>query len=69
MVKDPHSSMMGDSPDNFAINNDMQMSDVENLIVCGHHTNVGMLAYLAVEGMVEYLKKRRFYIFARNVLY
>jgi gluconate 2-dehydrogenase alpha chain len=27
--------MMGDSPDKFAINNDMQMSDVENLIVCG----------------------------------
>ncbi|WP_427138961.1 GMC oxidoreductase [Psychrobacillus psychrodurans] len=26
---------MGDSPDNFAINNDMLMSDVENLIVCG----------------------------------
>ncbi|MER2170458.1 MAG: GMC oxidoreductase [Psychrobacillus psychrodurans] len=35
LVEDPHSSMMGDSPDNFAINNDMLMSDVENLIVCG----------------------------------
>ena len=58
--------IMGDSPDNSAVNNYMQMWDIENLFVCGASafphfgaTNptltMGALTYRATEGMIKYL--------------
>src|SRR5699024_10695338 len=58
--------IMGDSPDNSAVNNYMQMWDMENLFVCGASafphfgaTNptltMGALTYRATEGMIKYL--------------
>lgn len=58
---------MGDSSDNSAVNNYMQMRDMENLFVYGASafphfdaTNptltLGALTYRATEGMIEYLE-------------
>lgn len=58
--------IMGDNPETSAVNNYMQMWDMENLFVCGASafphfgpTNptltMGALTYRATEGMMEYL--------------
>lgn len=58
--------IMGDSPDNSAVNNYMQMWEMENLFVCGASafphfgaTNptltLGALTYRASEGIIDYL--------------
>lgn len=60
--------IMGENPGNSAINNYMQMWDMENLFVIGasafpHNSGynptgtIGALAYRAAEGIVEYSKK------------
>lgn len=59
--------IMGDNPENSAVNNYLQMWDMENLFVIGatafpqfgsHHPTptVGALAYRAAEGIENYLK-------------
>ena len=59
--------IMGDSPKNSAVNNYMQMWDVDNLFVCGASafphfgpTNptptMAALTYRATEGIIEFLK-------------
>ena len=59
--------IMGDSPENSAVNNYMQMWDVDNLFVCGASafphfgpTNptptMAALTYRATEGIIEFLK-------------
>lgn len=60
--------IMGDSPENSAVNNYLQMWDMDNLFVCGSSAmphfscsnptlTVGALTYRATEGMIKYLKE------------
>lgn len=60
--------IMGDDPDNSAVNTYSQMWDMENLFVVGgssfpHNSNynptltIGAFAYRAAEGMIKYLKE------------
>ncbi|WP_067727728.1 GMC family oxidoreductase [Oceanobacillus damuensis] len=64
---DSGGAIMGSSPENSAVNNYLQMWDVDNLFVCGASafphfgpTNptptTAALTYRATEGMIEYLK-------------
>src|SRR5690625_3200489 len=60
--------IMGDDPDTSAVNNYLQMWDMENLFVVGasafphfsnHHPTltIGAIAYRAAEGIEKYLKE------------